>query len=487
VDRFRASRLDLRWVTLLVLAFLLVWAGGYVRLARVPADPDQFWHIETGRYIVQHHAVPSTDVFSWYGRMRGASWMAQEWLFGVIAFGLHSLGGFKLLYAFTALLDALMFLLAYALSLARSRNRTLSFAIATLAVLGTYGNLASRPQMITFCLLLAIALLGEKKMLWWAVPLVVLGANVHGGAYPIYLVVVAFYALPEQPAVLAACAAAVLLNPRGAALLPYPLGIANPDAVFIQEFQPTALASRPIDAIVYFTTLLLMWQKRVRFKDGLFALALIALSLTAIRQVAFFYVLALPVLAPYLLAPRLGAAERQPRAKQTPPPIEPLPRHSLAREALASAPLAVLAVMVAAFCVVAARQPLEVAKGYPAGAAAFVRANHLDRVWNLWQDGGYLISVGVPPLVDGRGDPFMAAANHGVDLAHDYFTTYALEQDPRAFFDRYGIRNLIVGKRTGFYAALVHDPALRTLYADSAYAVMQYGGTASASTARATP
>src|ERR1700692_2222334 len=28
------------------------------------ADPDMGWHLATGRYVVQHHQIPSTDVLS---------------------------------------------------------------------------------------------------------------------------------------------------------------------------------------------------------------------------------------------------------------------------------------------------------------------------------------------------------------------------------------------------------------------------------------
>src|SRR4030067_118497 len=41
-------------------------------------DPDTYWHIATGRWIIEHATVPAYDPFS--HTMRGAPWTAHEWL-----------------------------------------------------------------------------------------------------------------------------------------------------------------------------------------------------------------------------------------------------------------------------------------------------------------------------------------------------------------------------------------------------------------------
>ena len=43
------------------------------------ADPDIWWHLRTGEWIAQHHAVPHTDQFSVFGT--GKPWSAYSWLF----------------------------------------------------------------------------------------------------------------------------------------------------------------------------------------------------------------------------------------------------------------------------------------------------------------------------------------------------------------------------------------------------------------------
>src|ERR1700722_11875879 len=48
----------------------------------VITDPDIWWHLATGRWILQHHAVPMTDPFSSSGM--GKPWIAYSWLFEIL-------------------------------------------------------------------------------------------------------------------------------------------------------------------------------------------------------------------------------------------------------------------------------------------------------------------------------------------------------------------------------------------------------------------
>src|SRR5208282_1832783 len=58
---------------------------------RTVTDPDTGWQLASGRYIVQHRHIPSTDVLSYTAR-------DQEWIYPPLAelilYGLYALGGF---------------------------------------------------------------------------------------------------------------------------------------------------------------------------------------------------------------------------------------------------------------------------------------------------------------------------------------------------------------------------------------------------------
>src|SRR3984957_11447273 len=52
---------------------LFVLAGN-----RLLIDPDTLWQITVGQWILDHHAVPETDVYSF--TMRGQPWISTQWM-----------------------------------------------------------------------------------------------------------------------------------------------------------------------------------------------------------------------------------------------------------------------------------------------------------------------------------------------------------------------------------------------------------------------
>ena len=73
----------------------LVAAGVYVLLIalgpRLLSDPDTYSHIALGRWILEHHTVPTTDPFS--ANFRGTHWVAFEWLSQTAFATAHAIGG----------------------------------------------------------------------------------------------------------------------------------------------------------------------------------------------------------------------------------------------------------------------------------------------------------------------------------------------------------------------------------------------------------
>src|SRR5258705_11869037 len=56
----------------------------------VPTIPsaDMWWHLSTGRYILQNHSIPHTDPFS--ATAAGKPWIAHEWLADILFYGAYS-------------------------------------------------------------------------------------------------------------------------------------------------------------------------------------------------------------------------------------------------------------------------------------------------------------------------------------------------------------------------------------------------------------
>ncbi len=45
-------------------------------------DPDAYWQIAVGQWILDHHAVPTTDIYSF--TMYGQPWISTQWLSQVL-------------------------------------------------------------------------------------------------------------------------------------------------------------------------------------------------------------------------------------------------------------------------------------------------------------------------------------------------------------------------------------------------------------------
>ena len=63
---------------LVVLFMLIIFASA----ARPVKDPDFYWHLKTGQYLVETRTIPTVDMFSW--SKFGSEWVTHEWLSEVI-------------------------------------------------------------------------------------------------------------------------------------------------------------------------------------------------------------------------------------------------------------------------------------------------------------------------------------------------------------------------------------------------------------------
>src|SRR6202049_1921258 len=63
-------------------------------IVRRGGDPDIFWHISTGQWMVDHHQVISHDVFTF--TVQGNRWVDPEYITEIIIYALFKAAGFAL-------------------------------------------------------------------------------------------------------------------------------------------------------------------------------------------------------------------------------------------------------------------------------------------------------------------------------------------------------------------------------------------------------
>ena len=143
------------------------------------ADYDLGWQLATGRYILEHHSIPSTDVLSSTAR-------GNEWIYppgsGILLYAIHHhLGGWSAL----SWLNALACLATIAL-LVFSGGR-LTALLALLAVPAISYRTEPRSELFTTVLFAAFFGIlwrhhrGDRARLWLLPLLMALWVNLHTG------------------------------------------------------------------------------------------------------------------------------------------------------------------------------------------------------------------------------------------------------------------------------------------------------------------
>jgi hypothetical protein len=178
-----------------LLAILLIPA---VLLSSVRVgDPDTGFHLAAGREIAQG-SFPITNTFS--HTFPGHPWKNLEWGFGLVAYGLHRLGGEVALSLFSALLVSLAFLLSLASFPARRgglRYLDLVWALPLwgLALSASRFRFQPRPQLFSYAGLGLLLWLWAKRPRFlplWFFLTAALWSNLHSGVVFGSLVCAAF-------------------------------------------------------------------------------------------------------------------------------------------------------------------------------------------------------------------------------------------------------------------------------------------------------
>jgi hypothetical protein len=72
-------------VLLLAALFALPLVVALRPIGKPVIDPDVWWHLRTGQWVVEHHTVPTNDPFTTDHK----PWVAYSWLYEVVLFGLY--------------------------------------------------------------------------------------------------------------------------------------------------------------------------------------------------------------------------------------------------------------------------------------------------------------------------------------------------------------------------------------------------------------
>ena len=440
-----------------VLLFLMLLLCGF--WYAVPLwDTDFWWHIASGRYIVDSLGIPSTDPFGVFpggDTIRHQTVLKGQWLGQVILYLIHEAFGVNGIIAFRVLV------LLSCLSLLYWRARILGiqplvmWPLLCLAAIGLSLFGGERPQLLSFLFaalfFLHIDLARQRNIRFlYALPVISLvWANCHGGVI-LGLALLALVSLtiwldsssPRRQKMLwfvvtLGVFISTLLTPNGLLTYAYILQLQGSElqartSEYTSALRLFELGYHWTQAYIYLFYLVALAALYRFFRQRLWSYAAITLFLALISINSFrYYAFFLLVASPYLMA-GLNTL------------VKVSPRLTLATQAT------VLGMIVTLFAILLASGPAPrggiLADRYPTQLAQYVKDSRVGGLsFNTLEWGGYLIwqlSPRVVPFIDGR----MLDGSRFAPYTHMLWATTQGQE----FFNRIGF-DLVIVPHVGKY------------------------------------
>ncbi len=408
------------------LLVIVLMAVIFTLAAQPITDPDFWWHLKTGQYIVETRSIPHTDIFS--SLRFGSEWVTHEWLSEVLIYSVFrtlSYGG--LIVVFSILITVAFWIVSQ-----QCRNRGAHPYVAGFALLlgaaSTMPTWGVRPQMLS--LLFASIFISfldrysrREKMpsIWWLVPLMILWVNLHAG-----------FALGL---------ALVLLK--------------SPD------FHQPIFQALVLLLLATFSALALS-NRRARPGQLLLLVATAWATLRSGRNVAFFALVAMPLLAEHSMAfianhrwGRWLCASEETRSGE---------KTGLKFVLNFFLLIIVLVIVVWGVSRAVANQRVSEAQKFPAVAVDFILAQRPPQpIYNEYAWGGYLIWRLYPDYrvyIDGRADVY------GGDLMKEFLAVNDGNRTWREPLDNHNIRTVLVKPDVALASLLRQDSGWQKVFED---------------------
>jgi hypothetical protein len=480
----------LRWA-----AIALVLAAIGSLMIRPIEDPDLWWLLQGGRYMIETRSFPTTDPFSY--NAAGAPWVNHAWGFELLLYAVYAGAGTTGLILLQALVTIVIF--GTLLWVLRREGTPLGAALIllVLAAVATQGFWRARPQLVSYLFLLVFWSVlrdyraGRRDRRLWLPGLTLLWVNLHGG----FLVGLALVGLcllgevvdamvAEDPTgrtlararglatTLGACVVAALVNPFHYRAIVFPIQVMGDTFAlnYISEWGSLPFRDPQVALlegfVAAFLLLALVSPTSVRPSDLGIVMAFVHLGLQASRNAPLLLIVLLPVLGS-LLGQWLAALAPGRRWR-----VDLGRRGGVAVAGVVA--LVILGVWrgwPSASLAAQLRPGLGVADVFPQGAVAYLRSHRLpERLLNEYIWGGYLIWNLYPDYrvsMDGR------AAVYGPERFAEHVTIVDLHPGWRPVLARMGAQVAVIRAGSPLALLLVASGDWEPRYEDSVVTLLE--------------
>ena len=439
-------------------------------------DLDIWWHLATGRWILQNHAIPLTDPFSVYGM--GRPWYAYSWIFDLVMQGLYLSFGLSGIVLFVIVARVAIMMALFHLVYSLLPRFWVAAGITSLGFYTMSLVIGPRPGMLTIFfgivelnILLHVRRTGKTQGLWLIPPMLALWANWHIQFVYGLLILGIFAAdalldsilrsdfdapkprLRELSAALLLSALATLLNPYGPNVYKTVFEYMHQPKVFSLVVELRAMDFRKPE---HFLALILAlaaamaigWRRDTRLLWPALLVIASVLAFRSVKEIWFVSAVSVAVLADGWSSSRI-----------------PVRQSLTLRESflVVVGVLAALGVAYRHYDVANSWLEMQVAGNFPESAARYIEKNHIaGPLYNDFNDGGYLIwrLPSLPVAIDGRTNV------HGDErVAHSsavWSGKPGWDTDPELVH-----ANVILAAHDSTFAALLRlDPRFKVVFED---------------------
>jgi hypothetical protein len=436
-------------------------------------DSDSFWQIKIGQWILDHHALPYTDFYSF--TRPGEPWISTSCLSQVLfalSYAQWDWAGPVILTALAVALSAaiLVDLLEAYLEIPRA------VLFAMLAVVLSLHHILARPHMLALPVMIAwVGMLmraADRRITpsWVWLPLMSLWANLHGGFVlglaligPMSFVAIWDMESGKQVRLISrwflfgvAALAACCVTPYGWRTLLGATNILNLGELLtlISEWSPVNFASFNAFEGALFGLIAIGLYRGLTLSPPriLLILLLTWMALTHVRSVEAF-----AFLVPLVLAKPLGERSQLPQPDTQGSTSWPA-RYVTATGAL----MIVAAAWTSTSIYMSHHRFIFTMDQTPVAAVDLLEKRGAQRIFNAYKFGGYLISRDIPVFVDGRAELY------GETFVMDFFKAVEVKKldNLTRLLDEYRIDATLLATDSPAAQVLDHIKGWRRLYAD---------------------
>lgn len=437
-------------------------------------DSDSFWQIKVGQWMIDHRAVPYTDIYSLMHT--GESWISNSWLSQVLYAAVYAPFGWPGPVALTALAVGLTMAI-FVFLLDQHLESAHSVLLAMFALVLSFHHLLARPHVLALPVMVAWvgALMSAADRRTYPsallLPLMILWASLHGGFVlglaligPIGLEAVWSAAPSERIALAGRWALFAIATVFASCCTPYGwntllaasriLDLGQLLSV-ISEWQPADFSSLTLFELSVLGLIALGFHRGVVLSIPriLLLLLLVYMALTHVRSIeAFAFISALVLAKPF--ATRQASDDRL---------------NAWARDFWTLPYVPAMTTAIVLGCASAStltyadhHQFVFSKRQTPAAALDVIERHGLKRIFNAYGFGGYMISRDIPPFIDGRAELY------GEKFVMTYFNAVEGRRIDElvGMLDEYHMEATLLAPDSPAARILDRTPGWQKLYAD---------------------